>query len=187
MAEEKKPEEQAPPAKRGKLLIFISIGVVAAILIGSVGAYFLLKKKPAEDLVDGEIAAEASHDPKEGVKEAPPVYVKLEAFTTNLAAEDMAGAPQTAQYVQAVVELKVDDAADGESIKQYMPEIRNGILRLLSSKKASQLASTEGKDALAIEIRNTVNGVVNPSPKRAPKGGTQGPVTVVLFSSFIIQ
>ena len=37
MAEEKNPEEQTPPAKRGKLLIFIIAGVVAlfAILLSS--------------------------------------------------------------------------------------------------------------------------------------------------------
>lgn len=186
MAEEKNPEEQVAPAKRSKLLIFIIIGVVAVVLIGGVGTYFLMKKKPADEGTEDTMAADASHDSKKGNKEAPPVYVKLETFTTNLATEDAAG-PQTAQYVQAVVELKVDDAVDGESIKQYMPEIRNGILRLLSSKKASQLASIDGKDTLAAEIRNTVNGVVSPAPKKVVKGGYPGPVTAVLFSSFIIQ
>lgn len=186
MAEEKNPEEQAPPAKRGKLLIFISIGVVVVLLIGGLAAFLLLKNKPAADGAEDEAAAETSHDSKKNGKETPPVYVKLETFTTNLAAEDPS-ASQTAQYVQAVVELKVEDITDGEVIKQYMPEIRNGILRLLSSKKASQLASVEGKDTLAAEIRSTVNGVVNPSPKKGTKGGSQGPVTVVLFSSFIIQ
>ncbi|CAB1370524.1 flagellar basal body-associated FliL family protein [Denitratisoma oestradiolicum] len=186
MAEEKNPEEQAPPAKRGKLLIFIIIGVVVVVLIGGLGAFFLLKNKPAADGAEDEMAAEIDHGSKKDGKETPPVYVKLETFTTNLAVEDPAG-PQTAQYVQAVVELKVEDVAEGEVIKQYMPEIRNGVLRLLSSKKASQLASVEGKDALAAEIRSTVNGVVNPSPKKGAKGGAQGPVSVVLFSSFIIQ
>lgn len=186
MAEEKSSEEQAAPAKRGKLLIFVALGVAVVVLIGGLGLFFLLKNKPAADDGENDPAAEVDHDTKKGDKEVPPVYVKLETFTTNLAAEDPAS-PQTAQYVQTVVELKLDDVLDGETIKQYMPEIRNGILRLLSSKKASQLASVEGKDALAAEIRTTVNGVINPSSKKTAKGGRQGPVTTVLFSSFIIQ
>jgi flagellar FliL protein len=186
MAEEKNSEEQAPAKGKKKLLLFIVIGVLVLVLAGGVGAFLLLKKKPIED-GDEEAAAETTHDAKKEASGQPPVYVKLETFTTNLAMEDPT-TPQTGQYVQAVVELKVSDALDSESIKQYMPEIRNGILRLLSSKKASQLTSAEGMDALAGEIRDIVNGIIPGSSKKSGKGGARsGPVLTALFSSFIIQ
>ena len=85
-----------------------------------------------------------------------------------------------------MVEIKVEDAKAGEELKNYMPEIRNNILRLLSARRASQLAPTEGKDLLANEIRDSVNGVINPGEKK-PGKAAKGPVQSVLFSSFIIQ
>ena len=82
--------------------------------------------------------------------------------------------------------MKVEDAKAEEELKQYMPEIRNNILRLLSSKTPAKLSTTEGKDVLANEIRDSVNGVANPGAKKGEKGPS-GPVGSVLFSSFIIQ
>ena len=183
MAEE---QEAAAPKKKSKMMLFIIIGVVL-LVVGGGGAFMLLKKKP----VDAEEGDEPAHGKTEKSAHAgaPPAYVKLDTFTTNLAAEN-AGDGQTAQnsqYIQVVVELKVEDAHTGEAIlKPYTPEIRNGILRALSSKKASQLVTAEGKDALAAEILSVVNRIVNGAPSK--KGQEpDGPVSAVLFSSFIIQ
>lgn len=182
MAEAKTGEEA--PKKKGKLLLFIGIGVVVLAIV-AVAAVLLLKKAPAEE-EDGEAPAHKAEVKKEkGGHEAPPVYVKLDTFTTNLAFENP-GEQTAAQYVQLVAELKVESAPEGEQLKAYMPEIRNVVLRLLSAKKPSQLSSVEGKDALAEEIRNSVNLIVNP-PKRKNAQPPEGPVVAVLFSSFIIQ
>lgn len=183
MAEAKAGEEA--PKKKSKLLLFIIIGVVV-VALGAVAAVLLMKKHPAEE-EDGDAPPKKAEVKKEkSGHEAPPVYVKLDTFTTNLAPEGPSGDQGASQYVQLVAELKVESAPDGEQLKQYMPEIRNVILRLLSSKKASQLGSVEGKDALAEEIMGGVNNIVNP-PKRKNGPPPEGPVTAVLFSSFIIQ
>lgn len=174
------------PKKKGKLLLFIIIGVLAVVVLGGVGAVLLLKKKPVDEGEDGEAPAHKVESKKEkGGHEAPPTYVKLDTFTTNLAFENP-GEQQSAQYVQLVAELKVESAPEGDALKQYMPEIRNSILRLLSSKKPSQLTTVEGKDALSEEIREAVNMIVNP-PKKKGSAPPEGPVMAVLFSSFIIQ
>jgi flagellar FliL protein len=175
-------EEPAPPKKsKRKLIIFAVIGVVVLALAGG-GAFLLFGKKKNTEEGD-EAVAEEKHVEKK--HDQAPVYLKLDVFTTNLAAEDAATVGTGAQYIQVVVELKMDEAPSGETVTQYMPEIRNNILRLLSSRRPSQLASVDGKDLLAEEIRNSVNGVVNPGKK----GGkaSRGPVESVLFSSFIIQ
>lgn len=179
MAEAK--TEEAAPKKKGKLLLFIIIGVVV-VALGAVGAILLLKKPPPEDGEDGEAPAHKTEKKKEAG--LPPAYVKLDTFTSNLAVENP-NDQQAAQYIQVVVELKVASAHEGDALKPYTPEIRNAVLRLLSSRKPSQLSSIEGKDALANDIRDAVNSIVNP-PK---KGGhaPEEPVSAVLFSSFIIQ
>ncbi|MDR2112073.1 MAG: flagellar basal body-associated FliL family protein [Candidatus Accumulibacter sp.] len=53
---------------------------------------------------------------------------------------------------------------------------------LLSSKKASELLTKEGKEKLAEEIRGQMNHVLDPRAR-----GDSGPVREVLFTSFIIQ
>lgn len=179
-------EEQVKPKKnKRKLILFTIIGVVVLALIGG-GAFFMLggKKKAAAEGEDAAPEEEVVHEKKH---DQPPVYLKLDTFTTNLAMDE-AGAPSgtAGQYIQVVVELKVEDAPSGETLKQYMPEIRNNILRLLSTKRPSQLASADGKDLLAGEIRNSVNGIVDPASKKTGKT-PRGPVESVLFSSFIIQ
>lgn len=180
-AEDDETEVQAPPKKnKRKLFLFIGIGILALALIGG-GAFFLLGGKKKHNGEEGDEAGveekqEARHD-------QPPVYLKLDTFTTNLAAEENE-AGTGAQYIQVVVELKLADAPAAEELKLYMPEIRNGILRLLSGRKPSQLASIDGKDLLAGEIRDSVNSVVNGGKKGK---GAKGPVEAVLFSSFIIQ
>ena len=182
MAEE---QEAVAPKKKSKMLLFIIIGVLLLVVAGAAG-FLLLKKKPA-DSEEGDDSA--AHAKTSAHAAAPPTYVKLDSFTTNLAAENPADSqsPQNSQYIQVVVELKVEDAHIGESLKPFTPEIRNGILRALSSKKASQLTTVEGKDALAAEILGVVNRVVTGASSSAKGKEPDGPVTAVLFSSFIIQ
>ncbi len=182
MAEAK--DAEAPAPKKKKLLIIVIAAAVVVLIIAGVGIALMMKSshKAADAEAEGD-TAETAHETK---KETPPVYVKLEMFTTNLAMEG--AEQQNAQYIQVAVELKVETAPDGESLKLYMPEIRNSILRLLSSKKASELSNTPGKDALADEIREAVNTIVGGSGKSGKKGAkAKGPVATVLFSSFIIQ
>ena len=179
-------EVAAPPKKsKRKLIIFVVIGIVVLAIAGA-GAFFLMKKKPGAEGADGAVA-ETEAPEKIKKNDLPPVYLKLDPFTTNLAMESAEQASAAAgQYIQVVVEMKVEDAKAEEELKQYMPEIRNNILRLLSSKAPSKLASTEGKDLLASEIRDSVNGIADPDAKKGAKPPS-GPVESVLFSSFIIQ
>jgi flagellar FliL protein len=189
-APEKQEGEVEVPKKKSKLLLFIIIGVVAVVLLGGGGAYFLLKKKSADE-ADAEAADGGASTKKEakadkGHPAKPPTYVKLEQFTTNLTPESP---DQQGQYIQLVVELRLTDETGTESIKGYMPELRDKILRLLSSRKPSQLVSLEGKDALATEIRNTVNALVGPAKKSktGKDAEAEGQVESVHFTSFIIQ
>jgi flagellar FliL protein len=99
----------------------------------------------------------------------------MDAFTVNLTPDPMD------QYVQLVLSVEVADVQIGERIKAYTPKIRNNVMLLLSSKKASELLTKEGKEKLASEIRDQMNQVI------APYSRGDGPIREVLFTSFIIQ
>lgn len=141
-------EEEAPAPKiRRKRLPIIIGAVIAAAAIGA-AAYWFLGRGPA---------AEADPEPEEATAvEVAPTYLALENFTVNLQPEG------GDQYLQVALNLKIADPTAVESLKTRMPEVRNRILLLLSSKRASELSSTAGKEHLGVEIQGAINRIFTP-------------------------
>jgi flagellar FliL protein len=179
-------EEQSGGKKpKGKLLVVVAALAVLA-LGGGGAAWFLLSGKP-DDHAKAAVALPSS----------PPVFVTLEPFVVNLAGE-------SERYVQVGIDLKVADSHVPDQIKAHMPEIRNAVLLLLSSKNAEELATLEGKNRLRQEIRAAVNaalGMSAPAPASelsgaageahaaAPSAATHAAAGAldVLLTSFVIQ
>ena len=107
-------------------------------------------------------------------KPKPPVFVSLETFTVNLQPE------HSDQHLQTNLSLKVEDEATVELIKLRMPEVRNRILLLLTSKTSSEIATVEGKKKLAAELVGEIN-------QPFVEGSKGQSVESVLFTSFVIQ
>lgn len=181
MAKDAKPAAegvQGAPAKNKKLLIIVA-AVVLLLGVGAVTTFLLLKHSPEHD-DEEEVAVEKAKPVKRKKVDrlAPPVYVALDAFTVNLVPE------HGDQYLQLVVSVEVDEAQTADQLKVYMPKLRNDLTLLLSSKKASDLVTTGGKEQLAEEIKEKINGVLDPASKGKKR---DWPVKEVLFTSFIIQ
>lgn len=186
MAKDAKPAEtgDAPPKKSKKLLIIIGAAVLVLAIL-AVAAVFLLKSGHSDDDEgDDEIAEETVKKPaRKKDKGAPPVFVSLDTFTVNLAPEN------GEQYLQVIISVELDSAESQAQFTAMMPRIRNNVTLLLSSKKASELQPKEGKEQLAHQIADEINSAINP-PARNKRGEMvppDGPVTSVLFTSFIIQ
>jgi len=129
--EEATSEASAP--KKSKKKLFLILGLLLLVLGGGGGAFFFL----------GEEAPAASGAPAKHEAPKPPVFVQMEPFTVNLQQET------GEQYLQVQLTLQVADQAQVELIKLYMPLVRSRLLLLLSSKKASELTSAEGKKKTA--------------------------------------
>jgi flagellar FliL protein len=138
-------EAVAPPKSKKKLIIVISI--LLLVIGGGAAWYFTKGHTPPADHSE-----EAKHEP-----EMEPKFVALgEKFTVNLQREE------GDQYLQAGITLKILDPKLEEKIKVTMPELRSKLLFLLSSKKPSELVSSEGKKILVEQIiaeADTVLGV----------------------------
>jgi flagellar FliL protein len=182
MSKDAKPAEEAteaaPPKKSKKLLIIIAAVLVLVLGGGGAAAYFLMQKS-ADPAAEEEAVTDKTAKKKKGEKEAPPAYVALDPFTVNLVAET------GDQFLQLMISVEVADISVGDRLKMYMPKLRNDITRHLSTKKASELITKEGKDTLAEEIRDQINEVVDVPPVKGKP--PQDAVKEVLFTSFIIQ
>ena len=210
MADAKKTEADAvvaPPKKsKTKWLVFAAIGIL--VLAGGGAAAFFLMKKPAP----AEGAEAAAPAKKKVDPAAAPVFYKFDKpFTVKLATE------QQDAYLQTEVQLKLLEASGTDLIKQNEPELKHKITLMLMGRKASTLATSEGVQRLANELRDTINKVVSPAapakekpaekaidkaPEKPAEGTAPKPaekpepaesadpsavVQSVLFSTFIIQ
>lgn len=163
---------EAPAGGGSKKLIIIIVALVLVLGAGGGGAawYFMHDKGEAH-----EEEAPAKKKKKEK-KAGPPEYLPVDPFTVNL----QPGEDGSEQYLQLAVTLEVGSAEEKENIKVNMAKVRSRVLLLLSSKKAADLSTPEGKIQLAKEI------VEQTSEPFEPRGDKQD-VVDVLFTSFIIQ
>ena len=145
---------QKSGGKRG-LLVGVASALIALVL-GVGGAWFFLGHK------SGEHAAQAKAKPA-----APPLFVTLDPFVVNMAGD-------VQRFLQVGIDLRVADASVSDQIKAHLPEIRNGVLLLLSSKKAEDLADIEQKNRLREELRAAVNKPLGISVPAAKTAGGEG-------------
>ena len=101
-----------------------------------------------------------------------PVFVTLEPFVVNLAGD-------VQHYLQVGIDLRILDDHVNDQIKVHLPEIRNAVLLLLSSKSVEDLSGMEQKNRLRAELREAINkplGIDTPAlkPKEADAAKTDG-------------
>jgi len=165
MAADPKPDsaEVAPaPKSKKKLIIMIAAAVILA-GGGGAGWYFTHQKSDHKSV-------EAKHEEPAHA----PVFVTLEAFTVNLQPD-----PDD-KFLQTEISLQVDNPEQAELMKAQMPAVRSRLLMLLTSKTASEISTSEGKQKLSDEIIAEVK-------KPFAKGAKPQEVTGVFFTSFVIQ
>ena len=206
------PAGAVAPAKKGKKkLIIIAAAALLLLAIAGAGAVFVIKKKAAhaEENGDEAVATETSHAAKPDLKH-PPTFLPLDPFVVNLADKEVD------RYAQVGITFEVEDAKFAESMKAFMPAIRNGILMILSHKSARELLDRSGKEQLANEIlresaRTMGIEIEEPEPiedapkakndaadgddekpkakakKKPRKPAEPNPIRHVHFSNFIVQ
>lgn len=192
--------EQPPKSKKMLIIIIAAVILLAG---GGAAAFFLMK--PHADKHDKTAAGEEAPagETEEGSK-LPPKFVEIGTFTANLVREE------EDRVMQVAITLKLSNPELEEKVKQNNPEIQHRINMLLQSKRASELATVEGKEKLAGDIKAQVEFVLG-LRKTAPALRTTKPaeegdapasaaavtapaeppskkgVAEVLFTSLIIQ
>lgn len=158
-------EENGAKAGKSGLPMKLILGVfLVLILLG--GGTLVLKS----GLISGGGNAAEATPAEEGVTtDIGPIY-PLETFIVNLAD------PRGKKYLKTKLELELDKPVVVQEIDQRLPQFRDTILTILSSKSFEEIQQLEGKYQLRAEVMAMLNQYL-----------TSGEITNIYFTEFIVQ
>lgn len=179
-AEEKAPAAvPAPPGMPMKMVIIVG---VVALVMGLGGAFVMLKLFGGGGHGGGEDQKVEAASPKQGGGHAeagqkpatsaqgPGVMFDLDPFIVNLT-----DSPDV-RYLKLTVKLEVDGGDPSTELTPRVPQIRDAILILLTSKDSATVKSPQGKFQLREEITQRVNNLL---PRAL--------IRTAYFTEFVVQ
>ncbi|MBN2126545.1 MAG: flagellar basal body-associated FliL family protein [Deltaproteobacteria bacterium] len=166
---EKEEEQQQQEEKKGRFPVKLTI-LFALFLLVVGGGFFLWKGLlEAKFFPDEKTPPSVQGAQAEGKKGIGPVF-PLEIFIVNLMD------PQGKRYLKVKLELELTDDELKREIEGRLPQFRDAILTILSSKTYEEVSPLEGKLQLRAEIMSNLNQFLN-----------GGAVTNIFFTEFIVQ
>ncbi len=139
------------------VVVFLMAGFIAWVLLFSGG-----DEMPAADVPAATTAAQK--------EKAMGHTFPMETFVVNL------NDPGGKRYLKTKIELEYVDELLGDEFRQRLPQLRDIILLLLSSKGMDDIQGVEGKIALRRELIQRINQVLK-----------TGKVRNIYFTQFVIQ
>ena len=162
------PEKQKKPLKSFKILLIAGVGFLLLLILGGAIVSFLFSSSSSGDLsFMGKLKGMVSGWKKPGGTASVTVY-KMEPFLVNLAD------PGQLRYLK--VTLHVETHKKGEEFEERLPQSRDSVLTVLSTKNSRDIMTSEGKNALREEIKEKMNHLL-----------TETKVRNIYFTEFVIQ
>ena len=156
----------------GKLILWLLL--IAMVIGASVAAtYFFLHKSGFL----GTAMAEQSVEDRQRAPQVPlpaPIFASLEPFTVTLRDE------RTTRILYLAITLRLVDDVSRQTITEYMPEVRDRVLRLLSVQNPTYIQTPEGRQRLVQDLTDLLQRPYLPQP-RGPE------ISAVLFTAFVVQ
>ena len=160
-AEEEKedPKDKAAPTKKRSWLPVALIAVALLVVSGAGGAFVFLKKgSPKESGPPPTPEAKENHKGtnhgEAATANATGAIFDLDPFVVNLA--DTADL----RYLKVTIKLELDQPTSKPVVEGHIPQIRDNLLVLLSSKDFASIRTVEGKMDLRTEIIQRLNTVL---------------------------
>lgn len=186
--EEEKAEGQEEESGGGLPIVPIAGAAVAALLIGGGGAYVAISPD-AERLaeLEAQVAAMEAEGVEGGEASTGPAMAEgtdvaaggegfvdrvlaLEPFVVNITGHDYA------RYLKVKIEIEAESPTVRDELEQRLPQVRDGIIVLLSSRRLADVTDFEGKVLLKEAIAERVTGMLE-----------TGEVRQVMFTEFVVQ
>ena len=180
MAEpENKPPEPVPVAA-GMSMKMVIIIVTGTLVLGMGGAFAVFKlmagghsgdeHKAEEPVVKAAGHGETEAKSSASKSSAPGAIYDVDPFIVNLA-----DTPEV-RYLKLTVKLELENPDASAELASRVPQLRDTILVLLTSKDAASIRTPQGKFQLRDEITQRVNSLL-------PKPG----VRAAYFTDFVVQ
>lgn len=162
--EEKTGEAVVPQQKRGGIMHAVALGCALALALGSIGwAAWRMGFGQVGPQAPNALAA-VGGDGRDSALEP------LDPFIANLSDED------GRRYLKATIQVEFYDSIVPPEFHHRLPQSRDMLLTLLSSKTFGDVRTPQGKAVLREEIVNRLNTVMN-----------EDAVKAVYFTEFIVQ
>src|SRR5690554_1753074 len=154
----------------GKLLLWAL--VIAVVAGGSVaGTFYFLQKMGFQG---NSAFAESAPVERVPVDLPAPIFAPLEPFTVTLRDE------RTTRILYVAITLRLVDESSRNMITEYMPEVRDRVLRLLAVQNPTYVQTPEGRERLVQDLTQLLQRPYLPQP-RGPE------ISAVLFTAFVVQ
>jgi len=165
---EKKDAAVVKGKNQKKLFLIIGAGVLLLLIGGGFGAWYLLQQKPAPEGKKDP----AQQVPVPGLNQLAQIgpMVNIEEFVVNIISGD------AAHYVKASITVELTSIEVKTEAEQRMPQMRDAILLLISSKTYEELQDLQGKKQLKAELTGKINSFLQ-----------AGKVTSIYFTNFVVQ
>ncbi|MDD2748453.1 flagellar basal body-associated FliL family protein [Acidithiobacillus sp.] len=168
----------AEKAGKSKLIIMLIAVIVLLVIVGGAAVWWFMMRSTSAP-TPAQIAQQQAQQKLQNTK-----FIDLGSLVTNLQSAD-----GNTHYIQVQIQLKTYEPSVEASVKSYMPEIRNGILLLLSAQNADTVSQPAMRDQLLQKIREQVNKVLETDGGALAKSVPEKnpPIAAVYFASFVVQ
>lgn len=182
MAEEEGLEEVTEgeqPAKKKKPLLLIIAAAVVIVTGAGTGAYFMLGQGDVKAAVDQNATSgrqeKSDEDGETSATAGEAYYFSLDPpFIVNFSGTSRA------RFLQVSIEGLTRQSRVKEDITRHLPQVRNSLVLLLSSKTYEELNTMEGKASLRKQVLREIQKILE------AETGHEG-VEDVFFTSFVMQ
>lgn len=141
-SQSEQPQEEKPKKSKKKLLIIIAGALLILLISGFLAYTMLLSRKAKTELI--------AHNKGENAGKA--VLVSMDPFVLNLA--------EQGRFLKVTMQFELADASYQQMVTENIPQLKDAIIILLSSKSIESIASPEGKLQLKDELLLRANQTV---------------------------
>lgn len=176
--------QRKPSAIKRLLRTLLLVLIVIAASVGATLYYtwpsgtpllgFLDKGTTPEDVVDGA-PNQAPAKPTPPPVAAKPIFSPLDPFTVTITTGN-----SRSRVLHVAITLQVEDEASGALLQEYMPVVRDRVLRVLSKQDPVYVQSPEGREQLVDALADALSASYGPGPI-VPR------IANVLFTAFVVQ
>ena len=164
-------EEKTEVQGKKPLIKWVAIGVLGLAVLAGVGFFFMKGGSADQEMTAEELAVEEEElEDFDLEDEKEMALYDLDPFIVNLA--DVG----TIRYLKVTIKLHLAKEEFREAVERFLPQLRDSLLILLSSKDYEGIRSVDGK----MELRDEIIGRANAVLKRRA-------VRTAYFTEFVVQ